>query len=78
METRSIDVELDKAKVRDGSNPYDLIEDQLVPWRYGLWQEGFNVEKMDVEILDQTGKQFEMDVVNVRITAHLTPAPKEN
>lgn len=77
METRDIEVTLSRKAVQEGSNPYDLIEDQLVPWRFDIWGEGFDVEKMDVEILENK-QDLSSDIIHVRVTAHLIPTKKEN
>lgn len=80
QETRDIIVTLSRTKVQEGMNPYDLIEDQLVPWRHDIWAEGWDVTHMDVDILEQSAEEFEMnsDTITVRVTAYLTPTKKEN
>lgn len=75
-EHREIEVTVARKDVVEGGNPYDLIEDQLVPWRLELWEDGWNVKAMDVQVLEDKG--FNSDNIYLLITAHLEPAPKEN
>lgn len=77
-EIRTVETKVSRKKIIEGANPYDLIEDDLIPWRYDLWAEGFDVDRMDVDIIevaDQYAKDPDNDTIHIRVTAHIVPTP---
>lgn len=73
IETRQTEVTMSRLDVLDGANPYDLIEDQLVPWRYAIYEEGLDVLLYDIEVLPDKPNETNHNVINVLVVAQVAP-----